>query len=127
MLRTDSAITELKRHDPGLEWRKGLCGICPAGCWIEAGLSNGKLVAIRPDTSHTLGMICRRGQHAPEIVYSKHRLKYPMKRVRAKGSYEFEPITWDEAYNIIVEKLNRIRARSGSHLYGTWGSRILIV
>jgi len=100
-------------EDNQLEWKKDLCGICPAGCWVEVGLKNGKLVEIRPDTSHTLGMICRRGRHAGEIVYSKHRLKYPMKRVGSKGSYEFERITWDEAYNIIVEYLNRIKEESG--------------
>ncbi len=106
-----------------LEWKKGLCGICPAGCWIEVGLENGKLVDIRPDTSHTLGMICRRGQHAMEIVYSEHRLKYPMKRVGPKGSYEFERIDWDEAYHIIVENLNRIKLESGPEAVAIYTGR----
>ena len=100
-------------EDHKLEWKKGLCGICPAGCWVEVGLNNGRLVDIRPDTSNTLGMICRRGRHAPDIVYSEHRLKYPMKRVGAKGSYDFERITWDEAYNIIVENLTGLRLNRG--------------
>ncbi|MFP3880168.1 MAG: IscS subfamily cysteine desulfurase [Dehalococcoidia bacterium] len=97
----------------GLEWRKALCGICPAGCWVEVGLNNGKLVDIRADSTHTLGTICRRAEHAPEIVYSKHRLRYPMKRVGSKGSYNFERITWDEAYAIIVANLNRLKEESG--------------
>jgi len=96
-----------------MDWKKGLCGICPAGCWVEVGLRNGELVDIRQDTSHTLGMMCRRGRHAPEIIYSQHRLRYPLKRVGPKDSYEFERITWDEAYNIIVENLNRIKEESG--------------
>jgi cysteine desulfurase NifS len=123
MPRTESAISELKQHDLGLEWRKGLCGICPAGCWVEAGLSNGKLVDIRPDASHTLGMICRRGNHAPEIVYSKHRLKYPMKRVGPRGSYEFERTTWADAYNTMVEKLNRVREESGPEAVAIYTGR----
>jgi len=94
-------------------WQKALCGICPAGCWVEVALKNGKLVDIRQDNSHTLGMICRRGKHAPEIVYSENRLKYPMKRVGSKGSYEFERITWDKAYKKIVAELNRIKEESG--------------
>ena len=85
--------------------KRGICGICPAGCWVEVDLKNGRLVDIRQDPSHTLGMICRRGRHAPEIVYSEHRLEYPVKRVGPKGSYEFERISWDEAYSIIVDKL----------------------
>ena len=26
------------------QWRKSLCGICPAGCWVEVALSDGKLL-----------------------------------------------------------------------------------
>jgi len=90
-----------------------LCGICPAGCWVEVAIKDGRLVDIRPDDSHVLGMICRRGQHASEIVYSDSRLRHPMKRVGAKGSFQFERITWDEAYDSIVENLNRVKAESG--------------
>jgi len=110
-------------EDHKLEWKQGLCGICPAGCWVEVGLKNGKLVDIRPETSHTLGMICRRGQHAPEIVYSRHRLKYPMKRVGLRGSHKFKRITWDEAYNTIVENLNRIKKESGSEAVAIYTGR----
>lgn len=106
-----------------MEWKKSLCGICPAGCWVEVGLKDGTLVDIKPDTSHTLGMICRRGQHAPEIVYSEHRLKYPMKRVGAKGSHDFERITWDEAYDTIVENLNRIKEESGPEAVAIYTGR----
>ena len=90
-------------------WKKAICGICPSGCWVEVVLKNGRLVEIRQDTSHPLGMICRRGQHAPEIVYSKNRLKYPMMRTGPKGKYEFKRISWDEAYDAIVENLNGIK------------------
>jgi len=94
-------------------WKKGLCGVCPAGCWIEAGIDDGKLVDIRPDNNHSLGTICRLGKHAPEIVYSEHRLKYPVKRSGPKGTYDFERITWDEAYDIIYDNLNRIKNEFG--------------
>ena len=67
-----------------MEWKKGLCGICPAGCWVEIALENGRMVDIRPDDSHSLGTICRLGQHAVEIVYSEHRLKYPLRRIGSK-------------------------------------------
>jgi cysteine desulfurase NifS len=107
----------------GLEWRKALCGICPAGCWVEVGLKDGRLLDIRADTSHTLGMICRRGQHAPEIVYSEHRLKYPLRRIGPKGSYEFERISWDQAYSIIVDNLKRIKEESGAEAVAIYTGR----
>jgi cysteine desulfurase NifS len=123
MVQTKSVQDQLEQQKAGLEWTKGVCGICPAGCWVEVGLKNGKLVDIKQDTSHPLGMICRRGQHAPEIIYSEHRLKYPMRRVGAKGSHEFERITWDEAYDIIVENLNKIKKESGPEAVAIYTGR----
>lgn len=96
-----------------LQWKKAICGICPSGCWVEVALKNGKLVDIRQDDSHTLGALCQRGKQAAEIIYSKHRIKYPMKRVGPKGTYKFKRITWDEAYDSIVENLNRIKKNFG--------------
>ena len=94
-------------------WKPGVCGICPAGCWVEVGMRDGRMVDIRPDTGHPLGMICRRGQHAPEIVYSDNRLRHPLRRRGPKGTHEFERIGWDEAYELIVERLQAIKAESG--------------
>ncbi len=105
------------------EWKKGICGICPAACWVEVGLNDGRMVDIRKDESHPLGMICRRGEHAVEIVYSEHRLKTPMKRVGPKGTHEFEPISWDEAYQIIVEKLQQIKQESGPEAVSIYTGR----
>ena len=34
-----------------VQWKKAICGICPAGCWVEVGMENGKLVDIRQDLS----------------------------------------------------------------------------
>jgi cysteine desulfurase NifS len=113
----------LKQRESKVEWRRGLCGICPAGCWVEIGFANGKIVDIRADNSHTLGMICRRGKHAPEIVYSKHRLRYPMKRVGPTGSYDFNRIGWDEAYDLIASNLLKIKKESGPEAVSIYTGR----
>ncbi|MBA7684789.1 Periplasmic nitrate reductase [subsurface metagenome] len=118
-----SAQAQVRNREVELEWKKAICGICPAGCWVEVGLKDGRLVDIRPDTGHPLGTICRRGQHAPEIVYSEHRLSYPLKRAGDKGSYEFERITWDEAYQIIVANLTRIKQESGPEAVAIYTGR----
>ncbi len=94
-------------------WMRGICGICPAGCWVEVDVRDGQLKNIRADETHPLGMICRRGRHAAEIVHSEHRLTRPLRRVGPKGSYEFEPISWDEAYDEIVSRLVAIKDESG--------------
>ncbi|MFQ5826387.1 MAG: molybdopterin-dependent oxidoreductase, partial [Dehalococcoidia bacterium] len=121
MVQTKPVQDQIERRK--LEWKKGVCGICPAGCWVEVGLKDSKLVDIKQDTTHPLGMICRRAQHASEIIYSEHRLKYPMRRVGPSGSYGFERITWDEAYDIIVENLNKIKAESGPEAVAIYTGR----
>lgn len=92
---------------------KGLCGICPAGCWVEVEITEGRLTGIEPDPDHPLGMLCRRGRHAPEIVYSEDRIARPLRRTGPKGTHDFEPCSWDAAYDLIVEQLNRIKKESG--------------
>ena len=117
------SVELLTKTETDLEWKSGICGICPAGCWVDVGFDEGKLVDIKPDSSHPLGMICRRGQHAPEIIYSEHRLEYPMKRVGPKGSQEFERISWDEAYDLIVNNLNEIKEQSGPEAVAIYTGR----
>ena len=97
----------------GATWKPAICGLCPAGCWVEVDIQDGRLTDIRADPGHPLGMICRRGEHAPEAVYSEHRLRHPMRRRGAKGSLDFERLTWDEAYEEIVAKLAQIKRESG--------------
>ena len=103
--------------------KKGICGICPAGCWVEVGVENGRLVSIEADQGHPLGMICRRGLHAPEIIYSENRIQYPMRRTGGKGSHEFERISWDEAYDVIVERLQEIKQDSGPEAVAVYTGR----
>ncbi|MGO9415565.1 MAG: IscS subfamily cysteine desulfurase [Syntrophobacteraceae bacterium] len=94
--------------------KKGICGICSSGCWVVAEFDSlGRISRLRPDEGSPMGMLCRLGEHAPEIVYSENRLLDPLRRKGPKGTYEFEPISWDEAYTEITEKLNSIKHRHG--------------
>lgn len=94
--------------------KRAICGICAAGCWVIVTYdSEGKIKSVRADETSNLGAICKVGEKSHDIVYSKDRLHYPMKRRGPKGSYEFERITWDQAYETIVAKLNQIKQESG--------------
>ncbi|MDR4506393.1 MAG: IscS subfamily cysteine desulfurase [Candidatus Scalindua sp.] len=94
--------------------RNVICGICPAGCWVTVTYDEeGKIGKVQPDKSSHLGMICKLGEYSAEIVYSKDRLRYPMRRKGKKGTLEFERISWDNAYEIITAKLNEIKNESG--------------
>ncbi len=94
--------------------KRAICGVCPAGCWIIAGYDDeGRLSAVRPEEGAAFGITCQLGDHAPAIVYAESRLRYPLRRKGPKGTHIFERISWDDAYTIIVENLNRIKAAYG--------------
>ncbi|MDT8357959.1 MAG: molybdopterin-dependent oxidoreductase, partial [Methanomicrobiaceae archaeon] len=98
----------------GPKERRALCGICAAGCGVIITYDeDGKIDRVHPDEDSELGIICRLGETSREIVYSEERVLYPLKRVGPKGTYNFERITWDEAYQIIVAELSRIKDESG--------------
>ncbi len=104
--------------------KRALCGICPAGCWVIVTYdAEGRLARVRPDESSELGIICKLGEHSADIVYSADRLRYPIRRTGPKGTYEFERITWDEAYDVIVENLNSIRTQYGPEANAVYTGR----
>ena len=90
-----------------------LCGVCPAGCGVEVHLAHGKIERLVPLKDHPQGIVCPRGVHAAEVVYSPDRLLFPQRRVGARGEGRFERITWDDAYAIMVDNLREIAARYG--------------
>jgi cysteine desulfurase NifS len=61
-----------------------------------------------------MGTICQLGERAPQIVYSPNRLLHPMRRVGEKGTFDFQRISWDEAYGLLVENLTEIKRESGA-------------
>ena len=59
----------------------GICGICPGGCGVNVVLIDGKVDKIVPLKGHPMGVVCVRGVHSQEIVYSRDRLKSPLLRL----------------------------------------------
>jgi cysteine sulfinate desulfinase/cysteine desulfurase-like protein/anaerobic selenocysteine-containing dehydrogenase len=94
--------------------KRGICGICSAGCRIVATYDDqGRIAVVEPDLESPMGIICKLAEHAHEIIYSENRLQYPMRRKGARGNYDFERITWDEAYETIVGRLQKIKSEHG--------------
>jgi len=94
--------------------KRALCGICPAGCWVVVTYDKkGRLQGVRADDTSELGITCKLGEHSADIVYSRDRLRYPMRRKGPKGTYVFDRISWEEAYDIIVKNLCRIKSEFG--------------
>lgn len=60
------------------------------------------------------GRICVKGAAMQQALYHENRLKYPMKRVGARGEGRFERISWDEAFSTIAERLKESKERYGA-------------
>ena len=101
----------------------GLCGICPAGCWVRVHGDDGAITRVEALPDHPLGMICTNGAHSAEIVHDPDRLQYPMRRVGPKGSLEFERVSWDEAFTEIVARLEAVKAESGPEAAAVYTGR----
>ncbi len=84
---------------------------------------DGRLQGVRPDEASELGIVCKLGENSAGIVYSRDRLLHPLRRKGARGSYDFERIGWDQAYEIIVEKLERIKAEHGPEAAAVYTGR----
>ena len=84
---------------------------CHGGCGVEAHIKNGKLVKIEGDPDHpwSQGRLCARALAMTQYIDHKDRLKKPLKRTGKRGEDKFEEISWDEAFDIIEEKMNKIR------------------
>ena len=85
---------------------------CTSRCHLKGTVRDGKLVRVEPgDMPGRPGYAnsCLRAAGYIERVQDENaRVMWPMKRVGERGSGEFERITWDEAIDLIAEKLNPI-------------------
>jgi len=96
---------------------RGYCAQCSCYCPTVASVCDGEFIRVQPDDEHPFACgVCPKGLAGPELVYSKQRLKYPMRRTRPKGDADpdWQRISWDDALNTIAEKLNNVKSRYGA-------------
>ena len=88
---------------------------CHGTCGVLAHVKNGKLVKIEGDPDHpwNQGRICARCLAMTQYVYHPDRLTKPLKRVGERGEGKWREISWDDAYDLIEEKLGKIREDFG--------------
>jgi len=99
-----------------VELKKTVCPLdCPDSCGMIAGVENGVITSLSgdPDHPYTNGFLCRKMRSYHRRVYSENRLLYPQIRVGRKGEAEFARISWDEALQILADKLVEVRNTYG--------------
>jgi anaerobic selenocysteine-containing dehydrogenase len=89
---------------------------CPDACTLAVSVQRGKVVAI--DGAHknpvTNGYICAKVRKFGERVYGPDRLLYPAVRTGRKGEGKFRRVPWDEALELIADRFEDAKKRSGA-------------
>ncbi|MEE1393399.1 MAG: molybdopterin-dependent oxidoreductase [Negativibacillus sp.] len=82
----------------------------------DINCKDGKVIKVEGNKTlpGTNGRICVKGAAMQQALYHENRLKYPMKRVGARGEGRFERISWDEAFSTIAERLKESKERYGA-------------
>jgi nitrate reductase (cytochrome) len=101
----------------GVAWHPAPCRFCGVGCGMRVGVKDGRVVATRGDPAADVnrGIACVKGYSLPGILYGSDRLRQPLLRMR-DGRFdkrgEFTPISWDQALDLMAD---RIRAALAEH------------
>ncbi len=123
---------------PGVAvWKPSICPLCPAGCGLNVRVMdadvevvrNGHRGVVRAAVAKKLeglpahpvnhGALCARGQAAIQVTYHPDRLRHPLKRSGARGSGQYQEVTWDEALAELTSRLDALTqaGRMGAMAY----------
>ncbi|MDH5474755.1 MAG: formate dehydrogenase subunit alpha [Cyclobacteriaceae bacterium] len=88
-----------------------VCTYCGVGCNLEVSVKNGEIRSIQApyDAQTNGGHTCLKGRYAFKFYNHKDRITSPM--IKRGGA--FEKVSWDEAYDFIVDKLEAIKKENG--------------
>jgi formate dehydrogenase alpha subunit len=98
-----------------------ICGFCGVGCSLLMGSVDGRILEVNPprqDKTVNRSTLCVRGHFAHDFLNAPERLTFPV--IRKDG--ELSPATWDEALDIVAEKLGSIKKENGPQSIGFLGS-----
>lgn len=105
-------------EDTGIEIRKSICAICDpqTQCGLDVYVKDGKIIKVAgtKEAPQNAGTLCCKGAATRQYVYSPDRVLTPLRRIGERGEGRFEAITWDEALDEIVSRLNAIKTEHGA-------------
>ncbi|HJR20042.1 MAG TPA: periplasmic nitrate reductase subunit alpha [Dongiaceae bacterium] len=110
-----------------ITWSKAPCRFCGTGCGVMVGVKDGQVVATHGDMQAEVnrGLNCVKGYFLSKIMYGEDRLTTPLMRKR-NGKFdkegEFEPVSWDEAFDTMAERLKQVLKEKGPTAVGMFGS-----
>jgi nitrate reductase NapA len=112
------ALAAVLGGTPGVTWQKAPCRFCGTGCHVMVGVKGGKIVGIAGDEKADVnkGLLCVKGYHVGLAPYGKDRLTRPMLRKNGK----LEPISWNEAIDVIAKRIMKDPKTFAFYGSGQW-------
>src|SRR5215475_13625408 len=90
---------------------------CPSTCALEVELLDERTIGRvhgAKDNDYTAGVICAKVARYAEREHHAQRLLRPLRRTGARGSGQFERISWDDALDLVAEKFLEAEVRYGA-------------
>ncbi|MBA2539372.1 MAG: molybdopterin-dependent oxidoreductase [Deltaproteobacteria bacterium] len=89
---------------------------CPDLCGLTVTVEGGRVIKVDGDRRSPItdGFICGKVRKIADHLYGDDRVLAPKLRNGPKGSGQFRAATWDEALDVIVDRIGSIRTTSGS-------------
>jgi len=83
----------------------------PTQCGMLVEVEDERVVSIKgdPENPDSRGFLCVRGRATREILQNPQRLLTPLRRLGARGEDRWEPISWEDTYSLIVERIQQTR------------------
>ena len=104
--------------ETGIEVRRTLCDICCPGthCGVDAYVKDGRIIKVEGTKDHPFnaGRLCPKGSANRQYIYREDRIRTPLRRVGERGEGKFEPISWDEALDLVANRMMDIKKEYGS-------------
>jgi len=92
------------------------CTYCGVGCQLDLHVQDGQVVKVTgaENLPPNFGSLCVKGRFGFDFIHSPERLTAPL----VKENGKFREATWDEALDLVAEKLGSIKDAHGSDSIG---------
>ncbi len=116
MAHTPDAHAAGNSHAP-IETKHGVCNLCEAICGLTFQVQGQRIISIKGNEADPLskGHICPKAVALKDLHEDPDRIRQPLKRTLVNGQTQWQPIGWDEAFDLVVENLVRVRQAHGSN------------
>jgi formate dehydrogenase alpha subunit len=98
-----------------------ICGFCGVGCSLVMGSVDSQIIDVNPSQGGgtvNRSTLCVRGHFAHDFLNTAERLTSPL--IRREG--ELSPAAWDEALEVVAERLLSIKKKDGPQSMAFLGS-----